>query len=235
VKNPEQQARQTIDAALEACGWVVLDYEQMNLAAALGVAVREFPLASGFGREDYALYLSEELVGAVEAKKEGVSFASFETQTEKYSDGVPAELEAPIRPLPFLYQSTGIETHFTNRLDPVPRRRQLFSFHRPETLADWLAKDPVFLPSPATSTSAAPPGPKRTPTAAGAPTSSTKSSRATKPASTSSGSKTKASKPTTSCPLPKSSRPRSSKTCARRSNSSRRSRQTWAAEPNEKI
>jgi type I restriction enzyme R subunit len=146
VKNPEQKARQTIDAALEACGWVVQDYEQMNLAAAQGVAVREFPLGSGFGRADYALYVSEELVGAVEAKKEGVSFASFETQTQKYSDGVPAELEAPIRPLPFLYQSTGIETHFTNRLDPVPRRRQLFSFHRPETLADWLAKDPVFLP-----------------------------------------------------------------------------------------
>jgi type I restriction enzyme, R subunit len=146
VKNPEQQARQTIDAALAASGWVVQDYEQMNLAAAQGVAVREFPLAFGFGRADYALYVSEELVGAVEAKKEGVSFASFETQTQKYSDGVPAELEAPIRPLPFLYQSTGIETHFTNRLDPVPRRRQLFSFHRPETLANWLAKDPIFLP-----------------------------------------------------------------------------------------
>jgi len=146
VKNLEQQARQTIDAALEACGWVVQDYEQMNLAAAQGVAVREFPLASGFGRADYALYVGEELVGAVEAKKEGVSFASFETQTQKYSDGVPDELEARIRPLAFLYQSTGIETHFTNRLDPVPRRRQVFSFHRPETLAQWLDKDPVFLP-----------------------------------------------------------------------------------------
>jgi type I restriction enzyme R subunit len=69
VKNPEQQARQTIDTALRACGWVVQHYEQMNLAAAQGIAVREFPLASGFGRADYALYVGEELVGAVEAKK----------------------------------------------------------------------------------------------------------------------------------------------------------------------
>ncbi len=83
VKNPEQQARQNIDAALEACGWVLQDYEQMNLAEAHGVAVREFPLASGFGRADYALYVDEELVGAIEAKKEGISFASFETQTQK--------------------------------------------------------------------------------------------------------------------------------------------------------
>jgi type I restriction enzyme R subunit len=47
--------------------------------------------------------------------------------------------------LPFLYQSTGVETRFTNRLDPEPRSRQLFTFHRPETLAAWLrdVTDPV--------------------------------------------------------------------------------------------
>jgi type I restriction enzyme R subunit len=40
--------------------------------------------------------------------------------------------------LPFLYQSTGLETRFTNGLDPQPRSRQVFSFHRPETLAGMI-------------------------------------------------------------------------------------------------
>src|SRR5690606_26439785 len=39
----------------------------------------------------------------------------------------------------FRYQSTGIETRFTNLLDPDPRSRQVFSFHRPRTLEEWVA------------------------------------------------------------------------------------------------
>jgi type I restriction enzyme, R subunit len=37
----------------------------------------------------------------------------------------------------FLYQSTGVETRFTNGLDPEPRSRRVFAFHRPATLAAW--------------------------------------------------------------------------------------------------
>src|SRR4029078_7810488 len=51
------------------------------------------------------------------------------------SKGLPTDLPAHVRPLPFLYQSTGVETRFTNGLDPQPRSRPVFSFHRPETLA----------------------------------------------------------------------------------------------------
>lgn len=146
MRNPEQQAREQIDAALEAAGWVVQHAEEMNISAGRGIAVREFPLAPGHGRADYILYVDEQVVGAIEAKKEGISPASFEAQAEKYAAGVPKDLPAPIRPLPFLYQSTGVETHFTNNLDPVARRRQVFSFHRPETLAEWLEAEPLFLP-----------------------------------------------------------------------------------------
>ena len=32
-----------------------------------------------------------------------------------------------------------METRFTNGLDPDPRNRQVFAFHKPETLAEWLA------------------------------------------------------------------------------------------------
>lgn len=59
----------------------------------------------------------------------------MEVQAEKYSKGLPADLPAHIRPLPFLYQSTGVETRFTNNFDPQPRSRPVFGFHRPETLA----------------------------------------------------------------------------------------------------
>jgi type I restriction enzyme R subunit len=44
--------------------------------------------------------------------------------------------------LPFCYQSTGVETHFTNGFDPDPRSRNLFAFHRPDTLASWLQTSP---------------------------------------------------------------------------------------------
>ena len=40
---PEEQARVVIDRKLEQSGWAIQDMRQLNLTAALGVAVREFP------------------------------------------------------------------------------------------------------------------------------------------------------------------------------------------------
>ena len=61
-----------------------------------------------------------------------------EAQSEKYSTGMPDDLPAYQRPLPFLFESTGVETQFTNGLDPEPRSRQVFSFHTPSALAEWV-------------------------------------------------------------------------------------------------
>ena len=63
---PEEKAREEIDQLLKEAGWAVQDYGDINLGAALGVAVREFPLISGFA--DYLLFIDREAVGAVEAK-----------------------------------------------------------------------------------------------------------------------------------------------------------------------
>ena len=79
--------------------------------------------------------------GVVEAKKEGETLSGYEIQTEKYSVGLPDELKPYRKPLPFCYQSTGIETRFTNLMEPDARSRQVFAFHRPETFADWLAEE----------------------------------------------------------------------------------------------
>src|SRR5688500_2341712 len=135
---PEDQAREKIDAALEKAGWRVQDYKNASLQAGRGVALRNFPLASGHGFADYLLYLDGRAAGIIEAKKEGFPLVGVEVQSTKYSQGLPRELPAYRRPLPFLYQSTGTETRFTNGLDPDPRSRRAFSFHRPETLASWL-------------------------------------------------------------------------------------------------
>ncbi|QDU66327.1 type I restriction-modification enzyme R subunit C-terminal domain-containing protein [Engelhardtia mirabilis] len=139
---PEELARQQIDAALAQAGWVVQNRDDINLAAGQGVAVREFALASGHGFADYLLIVDRQAVGVLEAKKVGHALSGVETQAERYSAGLPDDLTAPVRPLPFLYLSTGVETAFINRLDPDPRTRTLSTvphIHRPSTLAEWLA------------------------------------------------------------------------------------------------
>lgn len=138
-QSPEEKARQNIDRMLTASGWTVQSRDEANVSVGRGVAIREFPLKSGYGEADYLLYVDGVPAGVVEAKKEGETLSGYETQTEKYSVGLPDELKPYRKPLPFGYQSTGIETKFTNLLEPDARSRQVFSFHRPETFADWLA------------------------------------------------------------------------------------------------
>jgi type I restriction enzyme R subunit len=138
---PEQRARHRIDAALGASGWVVQDRDHMNVGAGLGVAVREFKLAPGHGFADYLLFVDGKAVGVLEAKPEGFTLSGVEPQAKKYAEGLPAKLDPPVSPLPFLYISNGGATTFTNLLDPKPRSRRVFQIHRPETLADWLRAD----------------------------------------------------------------------------------------------
>src|SRR3990170_7173752 len=134
--NPEQEARQRIDDLLTQAGWAVQNAGAVNLYARRGVAVREFSLKAGHGEADYMLYVDGKAAGVVEAKRVGSTLTGVEHQSRKYSQGLPDDLPAWRRPLPFLYESTGVETRFTNGLDPDPRSRQVFAFHRPETLAE---------------------------------------------------------------------------------------------------
>ena len=129
---PEQKARQQIDRQLELAGWIVQDYAQMHITAGLGVAVREFPLTTGFA--DYMLYAHAKAIGSVEAKPEGFGLMGVAEQSTKYSIGLPALLPKWEVPLPFAYESTGTECRFTNRKEPDARSRLVFTFHRPEEL-----------------------------------------------------------------------------------------------------
>lgn len=150
MTKPEQAARNEIDRLLAAAGWVVQDVAAANITAGLGVALREFPLEGGQGFADYLLYVDGKAAGVIEAKKLGATLSGVEIQSRRYAEGLPAVLPAWRRPLPFLYESTGTETHFTNGLDPTPRARHVFAFHQPAMLAAWLKEDGVPIGAPPT-------------------------------------------------------------------------------------
>ena len=136
---PEQKARVEIDAKLAACGWAVQSKDQINLTAARGVAITE--LSFGTGEPDYTLFVDGKALGVIEAKPEGATLTGVEEQSTKYVWGAPKGLPTWIAPLPFCYESTGAESYFTNKLEPDPRSRSVFAFHRPETLVDWVQRE----------------------------------------------------------------------------------------------
>ena len=133
---PEDRARQNIDQLLTTAGWAIQEREDMNLGASQGVAVREYPMSSG--PTDYLLFVDRRAVGVIEAKPEGVTLSGVSEQTEKYLTGVPALLPSYQKPLPFGYESTGVETYFRDLRDPDSRSRPVFAFHKPETLLQWI-------------------------------------------------------------------------------------------------
>ena len=136
---PESKARVEIDRMLVSAGWVVQSSGAVNLKAALGVAVREFVLKKPHGRVDYLLFVDGKAVGVIEAKKEGEPLIGVEWQSARYVQGLPEEMPRALEGLlPFAYESTGVETRFTNTLDPDPSSRPVFWFHRPDTLAGWI-------------------------------------------------------------------------------------------------
>lgn len=136
---PEEQARAIIDERLTAAGWIVQSYRDMNLGAGLGLAVTEFPGAHG--PADYLLYVDGKAIGVVEAKPVGHTLRGVEGQSASYSDGLPASLPAWRRPLPFQYESTGEVTQFTNWMEAHARSRDIFSFHRPESLREMVQEE----------------------------------------------------------------------------------------------
>lgn len=138
-QNPEQKARDRIDSQLIACGWIIQDKTKLNLSAGIGVAVREYQ--TDIGPADYVLFVNKQPVGIIEAKREeeAVRLTAHEDQSEGYATAKLKYLNN--EKLPFVYESTGELTRFTDFRDPKPRSRPVFSFHRPETFAEWLAQE----------------------------------------------------------------------------------------------
>ncbi len=138
-QDPEQRARDNIDKQLIDCGWIIQDKKQINLNAGLGVAVRKYNTQEG-KELDYALFVDGKPVGVIEAKAEdkGFQLLQVEEQSKGYADSKLKYLDND--PLPFVYESTGEVTRFTDYRDPKPRSQPAFTFHRPETFQERLKK-----------------------------------------------------------------------------------------------
>ena len=138
-QTPEQKARDHIDAQLKLAGWVIQSAKKIDFSAGQGLAVREYQ--TDVGPADYVLFVDKKAVGVIEAKKEdhGHKITEVEDQTAGYASAKLKWVNNQ-EPLPFLYESTGIVTRFTNGCDPKPRSREVFNFHRPETLKEWLGQ-----------------------------------------------------------------------------------------------
>ncbi len=136
---PEIKARQQIDQKLEQAGWLIQDMKQLNLGAASGVAVREYPTDTG--PADYVLFVNRQAVGVIEAKRDaaGENLTATEAQTERYATA-NLKWRKDDSPLRFLFEATGQIIRFTENADPAPRSREVFHFFKPEALASWMAQ-----------------------------------------------------------------------------------------------
>ncbi len=139
-QNPEQIARDHIDKQLIDCGWIIQDKSKINLAAGLGVVVREYQ--TNVGPADYVLFVNKKPVGIIEAKRSDAGIDLVIEVEEQAADYASAKLKYLNNDqLPFVYESTGIVTRFTDYRDPKPRSRSVFTFHRPETFAKMVKDD----------------------------------------------------------------------------------------------
>lgn len=95
---PKAQARQTIDRMLTSAGWCLQDMNTLNISAGTGVT-------------------------GPESKMEGAILTLVEEQSSRY---VTSRLkwQKSGEPLRFLYETTDIETQFTDNSDPTPRTRE---------------------------------------------------------------------------------------------------------------
>ncbi len=138
----EARARVLIDQQLIAAGWLVQDTPGLNLFAGQGIARREAVMSPGHGRVDYLLYVDQRVVGVIEAKPVGTPLSGVEWQSAMYATGLPPEVRLSALThdgrLPFVFEASGTETHFTNGFDPDARARRLFCFPTPVTLARLL-------------------------------------------------------------------------------------------------
>jgi type I restriction enzyme R subunit len=135
-QTPEQIARDRIDEKLRLAGWVIQEKTKIDFGAAIGIAITEY--LTEVGPADYVLFVDRAPVGVIEAKKEeeAQNITVVEDQSGSYASSKLKYFNN--EPLPFIYESTGVITRFTNTRDPKPRAKNVFSFLRPETIKQQL-------------------------------------------------------------------------------------------------
>jgi type I restriction enzyme R subunit len=106
----------------------------VNLAAAQGVAVREYQ--TDIGPADYVLFVDRKPVDyEARRKRKGHRLTVVEEQSSEYANKTTS--------ITIRYHSCmklQVITRFTDYRDPKPRGRNVFHFHQPGTIAEWLKK-----------------------------------------------------------------------------------------------
>ncbi len=138
----EERARQRIDTLLEKRGWHIQDYRRLDPAAGRGIALHGVRLIQR--RFDYLLLVDRQPVGVIKARSRGATLPAVAEQTGPHAVNLPdfaAQLfPAGVAKIPFVYESTGLETIFRDERVPHPHSRRVAAVHRPETLAKWLTE-----------------------------------------------------------------------------------------------
>ncbi len=126
--------KKRIDTRLKHKGWKLLPFSSnLDLKALDKCAVEELP--TGNGPADYALFVSGQCLGIVEAKKVTVNPQNVLEQAKRYARGVfDAAGEWKDFRVPFLYASNGtLIWHLDTRPEKLVSR-QLSDFHTPDAL-----------------------------------------------------------------------------------------------------
>jgi type I restriction enzyme R subunit len=79
---PERKSLVEIDRRLDQTGWQFQDYDEMDMSAAHGLAMSEFPPGKN-GGADYLLYTGGKVIGVLEAKPEGRTLCGIEVLSSK--------------------------------------------------------------------------------------------------------------------------------------------------------
>ena len=145
----EASARIKVNKLLEESGWRFFDDKNGKQNIQLETNIKWNDLGDDFqGRSNNSGFIDFLLLDSnsnplvvIEAKREEEAHKLnvHEDQSKGYATAKLKHLKN--EPLPFVYISTGEVTRIIDFRDPKPRTREIFSFHRPETLRDWLKND----------------------------------------------------------------------------------------------
>ena len=135
--SPEEKARLIIDKKLKEAGYAVQDVKEFNPKAALGVVVRGWQTDSGSA--DYMIFIDKRPVGVIEAKAhdKGESLTTVAEQTRRYAESELKYVKRDVD-IRFAYEATDILVHFCDYHDKQYKTRQIFSFHQPKQLKEWM-------------------------------------------------------------------------------------------------
>jgi type I restriction enzyme, R subunit len=135
-ENEKKTRQQRINPRLDACGWTLVPGPK----SAQPHRTEEHETANG--PADYVLWLSQNIVGIVEAKKVTLGPQNVLTQAERYARGLVA---TPFNfgglGAPFLYSTNGEVVWFHDVRHPLNRSRRVARFHTPNALAELLGRD----------------------------------------------------------------------------------------------